>query len=151
EEVKPDPLAPKLVEDFIIIDAPMPGVTDIVMTEHIKEEEPLFWELGPPANVVNSSKEKEKILSETTKVDSSINTVGKMFMSERTEDIHLAIPPKVNHEESTKESISLSTSQKEKELTKDSTTPVSAASGGYLARPSNIYAESKAEVYTSMP
>ena len=26
-----------------------------------------------------------------------------------------------------------------------------AASGGYLARPSNIYAESKAEVYTSMP
>ena len=30
-------------------------------------------------------------------------------------------------------------------------TPVSAASGGYLARPSNIYAESKAEVSTSMP
>jgi cell division protein FtsZ len=28
---------------------------------------------------------------------------------------------------------------------------VSAASGGYLARPSNIYAESKAEVFTSMP
>src|SRR6185503_7960012 len=31
-----------------------------------------------------------------------------------------------------------------------STTPVSAASGGYLARPSNIYAESKPEVVTSM-
>lgn len=30
-----------------------------------------------------------------------------------------------------------------------STTPVSAASGGYLARPSNIYAESKPEVVTS--
>jgi cell division protein FtsZ len=28
---------------------------------------------------------------------------------------------------------------------------VSAASGGYLARPSNIYAESQAEVFTSMP
>ncbi len=28
---------------------------------------------------------------------------------------------------------------------------MSAASGGYLARPSNIYAESKAEVYTSKP
>jgi cell division protein FtsZ len=28
---------------------------------------------------------------------------------------------------------------------------VSAASGGYLARPSNIYAESKAEVFTSKP
>jgi len=34
---------------------------------------------------------------------------------------------------------------------KISTTPVSAASGGYLARPSNIYAESKAEVFTSTP
>ena len=30
-----------------------------------------------------------------------------------------------------------------------STSPVSAASGGYLARPSNIYAESKPEVVTS--
>ncbi len=29
-----------------------------------------------------------------------------------------------------------------------STTPVSAASGGYLARPSNIYAESQAEAIT---
>src|SRR5204862_6062650 len=34
---------------------------------------------------------------------------------------------------------------------KISTTPVSAASGGYLARPSNIYAESQAEVFTSTP
>src|SRR4030095_8923130 len=34
---------------------------------------------------------------------------------------------------------------------KISTSPVSAASGGYLARPSNIYAESQAEVFTSMP
>ncbi|MBK5270577.1 MAG: cell division protein FtsZ, partial [Bacteroidia bacterium] len=34
---------------------------------------------------------------------------------------------------------------------KDSTIPLPAASGGYLARPSNIYTESKAEVFTSMP
>ena len=37
----------------------------------------------------------------------------------------------------------------QKIIFKDSTTPVSAASGGYLARPSNIYAESKTEVSTS--
>jgi cell division protein FtsZ len=40
---------------------------------------------------------------------------------------------------------------KEKSDFKNSNTPLPAASGGYLARPSNIYAESKAEVSTSMP
>jgi cell division protein FtsZ len=45
----------------------------------------------------------------------------------------------------------LTPAAKKEELIKDSTstTPVSAASGGYLARPSNIYAESKPEVVTS--
>jgi len=38
---------------------------------------------------------------------------------------------------------------KKEEGIKNSTHPVSAASGGYLARPSNIYTESKTEVYTS--
>ena len=39
-----------------------------------------------------------------------------------------------------------------KKKNKDSTIPLPAASGGYhLARPSNIYAESKAEVFTSIP
>jgi cell division protein FtsZ len=34
---------------------------------------------------------------------------------------------------------------------KQNNSPTSAASGGYLARPSNIYAESKPEVFTSRP
>jgi cell division protein FtsZ len=40
-------------------------------------------------------------------------------------------------------------SPKKSEETKN--TPVPAASGGYLARPSNIYAETQAEVFTSTP
>jgi cell division protein FtsZ len=52
---------------------------------------------------------------------------------------------------STRITESVSPNYKKQEVNKDSTTPVSAASGGYLARPSNIYAESKAEVFTSMP
>ena len=48
-------------------------------------------------------------------------------------------------------SASATPSTTKEQVIKDSTTPVSAASGGYLARPSNIYAESKVEVYTSMP
>ena len=80
-------------------------------------------------------------------MEESVNTVEKMLMKEKTEDLYS------NYKAasiSLRESPALSTeSQKEQ---KDSTTPMPAASGGYqLARPSNIYAESKAEVYTSMP
>jgi cell division protein FtsZ len=41
--------------------------------------------------------------------------------------------------------------QKNKEEIKNSTTPLPAASGGYLARPSNIYAETQAGVFTPKP
>ena len=74
-------------------------------------------------------------------------------MAEKKEDIYSddqSTPyPSIN-EESTNESVSTKQA-KERTINKESTTPVSAASGGYLARPSNIYAESKAEVYTSKP
>ena len=73
-----------------------------------------------------------------------------MFMAEKGDALFLGTP-QVKKEEATNQSVPTQTSQKS-ELNKESTsTPVSAASGGYLARPSNIYAESKAEVYTSKP
>jgi cell division protein FtsZ len=191
EEVKPDPLAPRLVEEPVIMEAPMPEMNDLIITEHIREEEPtLHFELNTgivtsksaeekaveatnkekqPAYVKASAEEaiakaeqpayakasagEVKILSESTKVAASNNTVGKMFMPEKTEAIFLG-SPQVKKEETTKQSVPTQTSQKsELNLNKESasTTPVSAASGGYLARPSNIYAESKAEVYTSKP
>jgi cell division protein FtsZ len=153
--VNPDPLAPKLVEVFPLMDVPMPAMNDIIITEHIRDEEPLLlFQLDT----------NEKIPGKNT-VEKSENTVGKMLIAAEKEDIHSihhptlpagkqvaigsqSISPSVNKKESKETTLSPFIS---KEVTKDSTNPVSAASGGYLARPSNIYAESKAEVYTSMP
>jgi len=136
------------------------------MTEHIREEEPtLHFELTLPGEAsakaeqptyAKASAGEVKVLSESTKNELSNNTVGKMFMPEKTEAIFLG-SPQVKKEDSTIQSVPVQTNQtSELNLNKEkkdsvSTTPVSAASGGYLARPSNIYAESKGEVYTSKP
>jgi cell division protein FtsZ len=174
EEKKADLLAPRLVEEPEVMDAPMPGMHDMIEIEFIKEEEPvIFLQLEPAPAFANefgalknqnaaesasakASADKGKIPGETTKQDTSINTVGKMLRTDKREDIHLNVPPQsaspvINKEVTADRSISHQTSKKEKEINKESTTPVPAASGGYLARPSNIYAESKAEVSTSKP
>src|SRR5258705_1588291 len=134
EALKPattvDYLMPKLVEEFPVVQAPVVDMTDM------KEERPItiHFELQP----------EEKILSTNT-VD-NMSTVGKMSIAGKDEGLHsvqqLAIVP-----------VTI-ISEKETELTlsiKDNsgTTPVSATSGGYLTRPSNIYAESKPEVVSS--
>lgn len=149
-EKKPDPLAPKLVEEMPMMDIPMPGMEDIMELENMQDEAvPVYWELGPEKPV-----ESGKILSESTKNVDSINTVGKMFVAEKKEQLHLSPTLSesslVNKDEAPK-SVSQPTNKQEKEFNKESTStnPVSAASGGYLARPSNIYAESKAEASTS--
>jgi cell division protein FtsZ len=139
-EAKNDLLAPKLVDESIIQDAPMPVMNDLIVTEHIKEEEPIvLWEL----------KTDENLLSKTTG-DSGKNTVGKLVMTEKKEDIYSVFESTpISH----KEPIPVSTDSKKEQVNKDSTStsPMPAASGGYqLARPSNIYAESKPEVYTSI-
>jgi cell division protein FtsZ len=161
EVVKPDPLAPRLVEEPVVMEAPMPGMNDLIVTEHIREEEPVIhFELNTGAVTAKSSSEQPataktlaengKVLSESTKMAASNNTVGKMFMVEKGDALFLGTP-QIKKEEATNQSVPTQTTKKS-ELNKESTSaPVSAASGGYLARPSNIYAESKAEVYTSMP
>ncbi len=137
ENVK-DLLAPKLVDDFIMQDAPMPVMNDMIVTEHIKEEEPvILLELKPA----------ESLLSNITG-ENGENTVGKMLTPEKKEDIYSIFESTpVSHNEPT----ALSTdSKQEQSKNSTSTSPMPAASGGYqLARPSNIYAESKPEVYTS--
>ncbi|MBL7741484.1 MAG: cell division protein FtsZ, partial [Chitinophagaceae bacterium] len=145
-EEKPDPLAPKLIEEFPVMEAPMPSVSDLVMSEHIKEEEPvLLFEL---------KREEEKPLSKNT-VEESTSTVGKMLIAEKKEEINSlqqpqSISPSISNQQSaTETSVSPFFTQEEKESAKDSTAPLPAASGGYLARPSNIYAEAKAEANTS--
>jgi cell division protein FtsZ len=146
-EMKHDSLAPKLIEEFPLMEAPMPGMNDIIEIELVKEEEPaIHWELSTGLLV---EQKEEKILSKTT-VDNGITTVDKMLMVVKTESINSMYK---SHSLSLKENQSQSEIPfvKKEEFIKDSTAPVSAASGGYLARPSNIYAETKAEVYTSMP
>ncbi len=139
EEVK-DLLAPKLVDELTMQDAPMPVMNDLIVTEHIKEEEPV---------VLLELKMDENLLSNNTG-ENGKNTVEKMLTPEKKEDIYSVFE---STPISRNEPITLSTDST-KEVNKDSTStsPLPAASGGYqLARPSNIYAESKAEVYTSMP
>ncbi|HLG39360.1 MAG TPA: hypothetical protein VI461_06815, partial [Chitinophagaceae bacterium] len=141
---KVDPLAPRLVEE--VPDVPMPDMNDLIETEHIKEAEPaLILYLRP----------EEKILSKIP-VEDGIITGGKMFITEKDEDLHSlrhqSLSLSVSEHDSIQESVSHKTIKEKipsQHCDKVSTTPVSAASGGYLARPSNIYAESKTEADAS--
>jgi cell division protein FtsZ len=83
----------------------------------------------------------EKPLSETTNRITGETTGEKMISTEKTEAVF------------SKDQSEKSTSRKHDDVStnKDSSQSVSAASGGYLARPSNIYAESKAGVSTPTP
>jgi cell division protein FtsZ len=134
-------LTPRLVEDFVS-EIPMPEMHDMVETEFIKEEEPvILFQLNA----------EEKPLSKNT-VDDVAITGSKMFITEKNEDIDShnqsqSISPSISSDDTTQESVSRQTNKEE--LIKNSNSPVPAASGGYLARPSNIYAESKTEVNTS--
>jgi len=136
EELKPVPTAdylmPKLVEEIPVMQAPVIDITDLK-----QEEEPaiIHFELQP-----------EKILSRTTEEITGISTVSKMSIVGKDEGINSMTQVK---------SVSPTIKETDAEMIlsiKDSTStsPVSAASGGYLARPSNIYAESKPEVVTSI-
>lgn len=141
KEVEIDNLAPTLVENVFAAGEPVSAMMIIEDDEleesenenmHETEEENgpmVIWELGT----------EEKSLSKTTKTETSENTVDKLKIVEKPADLisgHQSESPEL---------------QKDETYNKSLTNPVSAASGGYLARPSNIYAESKAEVSTSMP
>jgi len=103
----------------------------------------IHWELNMPGpensetthkNAGKTTVENEKITVEKI----SIAEMKEIIISEYQSSTHLH-----KKEEPSEQKIILKDST--------STTPVSAASGGYLARPSNIYAESRTEVSTSKP
>ncbi len=132
-----DSLAPKLVEEY-------PDLVPVVDFSDLRDEAPapVYWELGPD----------EKILSKNTNEDAGNITVNKMSTAVKTESIN-SIPKKQIQTSILETDASLIGVAAKSESIKDSTgtTPMPAASGGYLAKPSNIYAESQAEVYTSNP
>jgi len=151
-EVKPNPLQvaakeddylmPKLVEEFPVA-APVMDLTDIK-----EAEEPLIvhWELEPETPVTVSDI-RVNVLGNTTQEQAGNSTVGKMSTAGQRDEIistplHQSVPPTIIKETDAEMILSIKDST-------SSTSPVSAASGGYLARPSNIYAETKAEAITS--
>ncbi|MBL7709316.1 MAG: cell division protein FtsZ [Chitinophagaceae bacterium] len=143
--VKEDLLAPKLVEEFPLLESPMPSVNDMagVPSSYIKEQEPIMERFELQL--------EEKILSNTTVNKDSTTTVDKMLTVGESESINSiaqtqTLSPFFKNEEEKNAELQLSI----KDST-STTSPLPAAAGGYLARPSNIYAESKAEVSTSMP
>ena len=143
-EVKPNPLQvaakeedylmPKLVEEFPVA-APVLDLSDIREAE---EPNVIHWELQP---------ETPATVSDITVNVLGNSTVGKMSTAEQPEEIisnplHASVPPVTIKETDAEMILSLKDST-------SSTSPVSAVSGGYLARPSNIYAETKTEATTS--
>lgn len=130
QEQKENPLAPKLVEEDTDINAPMPTMNDMILPE---EKSPVIhWELD-----METPKPAEKIVENT-----GATTVNKLWMEKKEEAVNSSAQTP---------SVTPFKKQEEKVMAKDSAAPLSAASGGYLARPSNIYAETKAEVSTSKP
>ena len=128
EPVMEDLMAPRLVDH-------MPDMAPVVDFTDLQEEEPapLYWELGPI----------ESLPGKTTSEEQGKNTVSNLSIVGKTESINSA-PVK-----ETDASLIGAAAKTEIIQERTSTSPMPAASGGYLARPSNIYAESKAEVSTS--
>jgi len=133
ENVKPssDYLMPTLVEDPITTGFPVMPTPVIDITDIRQKEEPVIihFELQP----------EEKILS--------TSTVNKLSTVANNESINSNPLPAATGRHSAPQTNIKETDAAIVGSMKDSTSstvsPVSAASGGYLARPSNIYAESK--------
>ncbi len=133
-----DLLAPRLIEELPVPEVPMPSVNDMIDQFAIREEEPL---------VLLSLTDEGNLPGKTKSENSSKTTVDKIMPAENADSINSGTHSKI---------LSPHIKEKDAELIlsiKDSTStnsPVSAAAGGYLARPSNIYAESQAEGSPSM-
>lgn len=150
EIIKEDMLAPRLVEEQTE-DSPMPTVHDMSAPDAVRE-----WE---PTIEIYELQQEEKILSSNTSNSTSKNTVDKLLPIEKTESIisgHRAVitvSQTLSPTNSERTTQPVASGQPErKPVAKDSTSttsPLPAAAGGYLARPSNIYAEAKAEDTTS--
>ena len=135
EEPEVDYLMPKLVEEIPVQAAPVIDFSDIKAEE---EAVVVHFELKPDTEI---------LLSNTTGEPAGTSTVGKMSIVGKDDSINSAEQkPSVPQQTIKETDAELILSMKD---STSSTSPVSAASGGYLARPSNIYAASQAEETTS--
>ncbi|HEU4633992.1 MAG TPA: cell division protein FtsZ [Flavisolibacter sp.] len=132
---KEDLLAPKLIdENTIAEEIPMPQMEDAKIDLHLgtlnfveeKEEEPeapVHLQLKIKDEKAEADAEKKELEQKKQWLDDRFEKLRQSILSAENK----AVKPEQN------------------------TSSASAASGGYLARPSNIYAESKPEVSTSKP
>ncbi len=122
-----DPMAPKLVEEGIQEDIPMPQLLDADFDLHLANDEEIE-EIEPIVHLQLRLKEdkEEKVDEEKLELE-----LRKRKLEEKFAQLHRTIVQSTP--------------------SKQDANPASAASGGYLARPSNIYAETKKEVSTSKP
>jgi len=156
EKLLRDELAPRLIDTIPSVNEDISSIMMFDEEDLVREteqellpDEPVIihWELnmsagfGDAAGLAGQAAGDSKITAknnEKTTVENEENTVEKIPMANQKEII-------------ISEYRSTTRSNNTEPNPKISTSPVSAASGGYLARPSNIYAESQAEVFTSMP
>lgn len=128
-----DILAPKLIDEDGITEIPMPEIKDAQIDLHFdsvnfveKEEE----ETAPVHLHLKIKDEKAEAEEEKKELEKK-----KQWLDERFEKLRQSVLASNNNPSKSNQNSS----------------QTSAASGGYLARPSNIYAESKPEVSTSKP
>lgn len=130
-----DLFAPKLIDEENISEIPMPQLQDGEFDLHLTTvnfiEEKELEETAPVHLHLKIKDEKEEAEEEKKELEQK-----KQWLDDRFEKLRNSILSANNHESTTP---------------KQNTSPTSAASGGYLARPSNIYAEPKPEVFTSKP
>ena len=142
-----DMMAPQLVENIPAVGEPVSAMM-MVEEEEIEENENndfalesstgdspiIVWELKPGDSSI--SENTIQTPRETTIENTSEITGDKMRIVEKNEGLYSTDKPDKRDFKTENEEVKISTN------------PVSAASGGYLARPSNIYAETQAGVST---
>jgi cell division protein FtsZ len=142
-----DHLMPKLVEEY-------PSAPVIDMTD-MKDQEPdtVHFILQPAReeNILHDAEQtkEEKLLSNTTAKIAGTTTVSKLSIAEKSDSINSTTLPPVTGTPSVTPSIKETDAELIYSIKESRPAPI-AGSGGYLARPSNIYAESKTEEITSM-
>lgn len=133
-------LAPRLVEDLPLADSPMPLAQDMYATDPIREEEPLML-----FSLQSEPEESPVIrLSEAPKAAPAAPSTEQPHRAPAGTSVVADSKPVSPFREPAVENTTNRTTQV-------NPTPRPAAAGGYLTRPSNIYAEPKPEATTSKP
>jgi cell division protein FtsZ len=145
EEMNADPLAPKLVGDQSLQDVPMPALNDMVEPQYEREDEPMHYDLFGGKLPVDKN-----IRAAETGNAAAKQTGEKKQQSVQQEVLFSSSQPKpqssaINNDDSSKSPFV------KKDVPVQNTTPTSGTAGGYLSRPSNIYAEAKNEVPAPKP